>query len=97
MPTTAGASSCISSASTSPVPHPSRQYWQRTLTPLDGDGVLLRRAQHPIHVGLWVAITPTEQGVLHCVEHSGVVFQNVASLSAVGWQREGCYRYEGAP
>jgi len=72
--------------------HPERKRWQPTNTPEQGDAVLMRQSRHPIHVGIWITISPTEYGVLHCVKGNGVVFQNMASLKLAGWQIEGFYR-----
>jgi len=75
--------------------HPERKRWQLTDTPEQGDAVLMRQSRHPIHVGIWITISPSEQGVLHCVKGNGVVFQNMASLKLAGWQVEGFYRFQG--
>jgi hypothetical protein len=77
--------------------HPERKRWQLIETPEQGDAVLMRQSRHPIHVGIWITISPTEQGVLHCVKgpgkySGGVVFQNLASLKLAGWHIEGFYR-----
>ncbi|WP_039758437.1 NlpC/P60 family protein [Bartonella queenslandensis] len=77
--------------------HPERKRWRRVNRPKQGDAVLMRQSRHPIHVGLWVSISPTEQGVLHCIKGSGVVFQNTASLKLSGWQIEGFYRLARKP
>jgi hypothetical protein len=75
--------------------HPERKRWQLTDTPEQGDAVLMRQSRHPIHVGIWITISPSEQGVMHCVKGNGVVFQNMASLKLAGWQIEGFYRFQG--
>ena len=75
--------------------HPERKRWHLTDAPKQGDAVLMRQSRHPIHVGIWITISPSEQGVLHCVKGNGVVFQNMASLKLAGWQIEGFYRFQG--
>ncbi len=75
--------------------HPEKQRWQLTANPAEGDAVLLRQSRYPIHVGIWIAINATEQGVLHCVQKSGVVFQTINSLHVSGWQIEGFYQFQG--
>lgn len=71
--------------------HPERERWCLTNQPKEGDAVLMRQSRHPIHVGIWVTISPTEQGVLHCVKGNGVVFQTLSSLHLAGWQIDGFY------
>jgi len=61
---------------------------------VEGDGVLLRRARYPIHVGIWVT-PPDGAGVLHCVRGAGAVYQRPAMLAADGWSIHGVYRYIG--
>jgi hypothetical protein len=76
--------------------HPERQRWQRVEAVQHGDAALMRQSRHPIHVGVWVVISPSECGVLHCVKGNGVIFQDHASLKLTGWQVEGFYRFQGA-
>lgn len=73
--------------------HPERKRWRRVKRPKQGDALLMRQSRHPIHVGLWVIINPTEQGILHCIKGRDVVFQNTASLKLSGWQIEGFYHF----
>jgi len=68
--------------------HDERRNWNPTDTPTEGDAVLMARGKHPIHIGLWA-----HGGVLHCVEHSGVVFQSVPSLKMAGWNHLTYYRH----
>lgn len=63
--------------------HPERARWIDTMTPEDGDIVLLAHSRHPVHVGQWVGVDGG--GVLHCVQGAGVVFQNIRSLQQAGW------------
>ncbi len=71
---------------------PERNNWIKTLTPNEGDVVLLRQSRHPIHVGVWLEIDGG--GILHCIKNSGVVFQNLQSLHLSGWEIESFYKYE---
>lgn len=75
--------------------HPERKRWQLTDTPEQDDAILIRQSRHPIHVGIWITISPAEQGVLHSVKSNGVALQNMASLKLSGWQIEGFYRFHG--
>lgn len=67
--------------------------WEPVDEPEDGDCVLLCRATHPVHVGVWVRANGTA-GVLHCSRGAGVVFQPPASLRASGWGRLSYYRWK---
>lgn len=66
------------------------QAFKETITPADGDVVLLRPAKNPVHAGSWFEIDGG--GVLQCVRESGVVFQNIRSLSLAGWFLDSYYR-----
>ena len=55
----------------------------------------MRQSRHPIHVGIWINIAENEQGILHCVKHAGVIFQDLHSLQALGWKIAGYYRFKG--
>jgi len=69
---------------------PERNNWIKTVTPCDGDIVLLRQSRHPIHVGIW--LKTDGGGVLHCIKDTGVVFQNLQSLMLAGWKIESFYK-----
>jgi cell wall-associated NlpC family hydrolase len=62
-----------------------------------GDVLLLSQARHPGHVGIWLpahdegAVSVTE-GVLHCVQGAGVVYQSLVSMRMHGWSVAGIYR-----
>jgi cell wall-associated NlpC family hydrolase len=71
--------------------HPERAHWQNIEKPEEGDALLLRQSRHPIHVGIWIDANG-EAGVLHALQGSGVVFQNLNSLQISGWSVEGIYR-----
>ena len=73
--------------------HPERRRWERVHVPCDGDGVLMRRSRHPVHVGIWLDVDGG--GVLHCAQGIGVVFQKSADLVLGGWRIEGFYRFTG--
>ena len=69
-----------------------RKRWHSVDCPESGDAVLLRRAKHPIHIGVWLDIDGG--GVLHCFEGFGVVFQTQSALEGHGWHVSGFYRYQ---
>ena len=63
--------------------HPERARWQQVAAPLEGDAVLMRRAQDPSHIGVW--IDADGGGVLHCVRELGPCFDRVIGLRLSGW------------
>lgn len=65
--------------------HDDRANWELIDTPYEGCAVLLSQSQHPSHVGVWVDVDGG--GVLHCVEHIGVIFQTISSLRLSGWNK----------
>lgn len=69
-----------------------RENWFEVTTPKDGDGVLLRIARYPHHVGVWID-TGTEKGVLHAIE-AGVMFNTPNRLKANGWKIAKYYRHK---
>lgn len=73
--------------------HPERRLWHQTETPQDGDGVLMGRNDHPIHVGIWVLVMGGR--VLHCEQKAGVVLQDMTSLKMHLWNNIRFYRYAG--
>lgn len=58
--------------------------WRRVDKPFDGAITLLARSRIPCHIGTWIRANNTE-GVLHCVERIGVVFQTLPQLRGSGW------------
>lgn len=73
--------------------HPERKRWDIVKRPQEGDIALMRQSRHPIHVGIWLNVDGG--GILHCIQGSGVVFQNLISLGSTGWKIENYYRYIG--
>lgn len=59
----------------------------------EGDGVMMRTARYPIHVGVWLEVDGGK--VLHCADGPGVVCQSIRDLRANGWRIHGVYRYQG--
>jgi len=72
--------------------HPERQRWQKVKQPTEGDAILMRQSRYPVHIGVWLDIDGG--GVLHAVQHAGVVYQTLAALEAHGWRIEGNYRFQ---
>lgn len=73
--------------------HSENANWQETQLPLEGDGVLMSLNRFPTHVGLWVEVDGIG-GVLHCVQHSGVIFSRAANLLLLGFNITGFYRHK---
>jgi len=67
--------------------------WRVVDTPRDGDAVLLRTAKYPSHIGVWLDNGDDVKGVLHCVEKTGVVYTNIASLELAHWRIASYYRH----
>ena len=72
--------------------HPERQRWQKVKQPTEGDAILMRQSRYPVHIGVWLDIDGG--GVLHAVQHAGVVYQTLTALEAHGWRIEGNYRFQ---
>jgi hypothetical protein len=70
--------------------HPEQANWFERLQPNgvivadDGALVLMARVQRAAHIGVWLL---PEQGVIHCDQTSGVVFEDAATLRAAGWRK----------
>lgn len=73
--------------------HPERARWVDTITPIEGDVALMAHNRHPVHVGIWLNVDGG--GILHCLQGSGVVYQNVQSLKNAGWGRLNYFRFVG--
>ena len=67
--------------------HEERQRWQEVAIPKDGDAVLMSQSTQPTHVGVWV-----NDGVLHCVRNTGVVFSSLRALKSFPYNVTGYYR-----
>lgn len=68
-----------------------RSKWELTISPKEGNAVLMAHAKYPSHVGVWLDVDGG--GVLHCVRGEGVVFSTVSSLKNSGWGRVEYYQY----
>lgn len=68
--------------------------WRAVELPAEGDAVLMARARHPSHVGVWLDADGGR--VLHCLEGAGVVCVPPRRLALDGWQVRGLYRWVGA-
>ncbi|NRP15014.1 NlpC/P60 family protein [Marinobacterium sp. xm-a-152] len=75
--------------------HPERQRWQRVSQTRTGDAVLMRQSRYPAHIGVWLDIDGG--GILHSVQHSGVVYQTTSGLYSHGWRIEGIYQFTEKP
>jgi len=65
--------------------------WQQVDTPREGDGVLMAKGARICHVGIWITPDPTP-GVLHAIEHAGVIFTPLPRLGGIGYGLAGFYR-----
>ncbi len=68
-------------------------HWEPVEVPTEGDCVLLARATHPAHVGIWINANGSS-GVLHCAKGPGVIFQTPANLRNSGWGSLSFYRWK---
>jgi cell wall-associated NlpC family hydrolase len=70
--------------------HPEHANWVRRPTEnglilaTDGALVLMARSQLAAHIGVWLQ---PEQGVVHCDQTSGVMFEDASTLRASGWRK----------
>lgn len=71
--------------------HEERNRWNPVAVPGDGDVVLMARNRIPLHIGVVVKANGVD-GVLHCFDPAGVVFQTQQGLRAAGWGRLTYYR-----
>lgn len=69
-----------------------RKSWVRVDTPRDGDITTLARSRLPVHIGVWIRANGAE-GVLHCLEGAGVVYQTARQLPLAGWGGLEYYRH----
>lgn len=67
--------------------HDEKASWQKVDVPQEGDAALIGKSARPSHVGIFV-----NGGILHCVQHAGVIFSNLTALSLSGWRVLGWYR-----
>lgn len=66
--------------------------WTRVDRPAEGDGVMMARAAHNCHVGVWIE-PDGAGGVLHSVEGAGVIFTPLPALAAMGYRVTGFGRH----
>lgn len=71
--------------------HQERDNWNQIDKPQEGDVVMMARSRLPIHIGVWINANGT-QGVLHCLQGAGVLFQPGKGLAACGWGHLQYYR-----
>ena len=74
--------------------HREHANWHRVLLTeaQDGDLVLMARNRIPVHIGVALRANNTN-GVIHCMQPHGVVFQPYANLRTTGWGHLTCYRH----
>lgn len=65
--------------------------WTQTDSPIEGDIVMMARAKIPAHVGVWIKANGHE-GILHCLQHVGVVFTRENAIRSHGWGQLKFYR-----
>lgn len=66
-------------------------HWAQVEMPTEGDIVMMARAKIPAHVGIWVAAN-NDQGILHCLQGSGVIFTKESAIRSSGWGQLKYYR-----
>lgn len=64
--------------------HDESKRWNEIEKPTDGAIVLMGYNVIPVHIGTWIFGSKVN-GVLHCGERLGVVFQSAQSLRRSGW------------
>lgn len=78
--------------------HPERRKWREAemlqgfVTAGDGAIVAMGAIERPAHLGVWFK---AERAILHTDKPEGVVFQDLLSCRARGWQRMRFYEYIG--
>jgi len=65
--------------------------WKQVESPIEGDIVMMARAKIPAHVGIWINAN-NDEGILHCLQGSGVVFMRQNSIRSNGWGQLKFYR-----
>lgn len=66
-----------------------RQRFEEVTIPVDGCAVFLSKGQYTSHIGTYIALG--EGKVIHAVEHSGTIIQNISDLELNGWNIIGFY------
>lgn len=69
-----------------------RTRWCRVTERAEGDAVVMARARHDCHVGIW--LDQGGGGVLHSIRPASI-FTARARLADLGYRITGCYRREG--
>ncbi len=65
------------------------QYFTPITKPIDGCAVVMKQGRYPVHVGIWLEEL---QGVLHCIEKSGVIFTKPDNLYTLGYEVHQYYK-----
>lgn len=70
--------------------HPERAMWREVprgphglITARDGALVLMARARHPAHIGVWLK---PERAIIHADQGAGVMLELSVALEARGWR-----------
>lgn len=66
-----------------------KKYFLKIQKPEDGDAVIMKQGKYPSHVGLWIGDL---QGILHCIEKTGVIFTKPQFLYLHGFKIDSYYR-----
>lgn len=69
--------------------HREREKWKSVSAPREGDAVLMGKSKVPCHVGIWCETNGG--GILHSLEHNGVIFSKLSSLEPMGLRVLGYY------
>lgn len=71
--------------------NPELHNWNKIESPIEGDIVMMARAKIPAHIGVWI-VANGKQGILHCLQGVGVVFQQASMITISGWGSLQYYR-----
>lgn len=72
--------------------HPLRQRFKQVTIPVDGCAVFMSKGKYTSHIGTFLNIG--EGKVLHCIEYSGTIIQNLSLVKASGWNIIGFFKVE---
>lgn len=67
--------------------------WIKVTEPIEGDLIIMARNKEPMHIGIMIKANGY-LGVLHCLNHSGVIFQKLQNLPSSGWGSMQFFRHK---
>ena len=66
--------------------------WKIVDSPQEGDAAVLTKSRYPNHIGVCID-SDGIKGLIHCIEHTGVVFNDFLALKRLGWGISNYYRH----